>query len=154
MKKMLIFVIVLLVIFGALFFVVNYQNEKASEGNPYNKKTLDQATIDQLDNPLYQNQILPEELADKIENGESVTVYFYSPTCVYCQRTTPVVVPMTEDLGIDLVKLNLLEFQEQGQVYGIQSTPTIIHFEDGKEVNRVVGEQPESTFEYFFNEIK
>jgi thioredoxin 1 len=151
---MLIFVIVLLVIFGALFFVVNYQNEKASEGNPYNKKTLDQATIDQLDNPLYQNQILPEELADKIENGESVTVYFYSPTCVYCQRTTPVVVPMTEDLGIDLVKLNLLEFQEQGQVYGIQSTPTIIHFEDGKEVNRVVGEQPESTFEYFFNEIK
>lgn len=151
---MLIFVIVLLVIFGALFFVVNYQNEKASEGNPYNKKTLDQATIDQLDNPLYQNQILPEELADKIENGESVTVYFYSPTCVYCQRTTPVVVPMTEDLGIDLVKLNLLEFEDQGHVYGIQSTPTIIHFEDGKEVNRVVGEQPESTFEYFFNEIK
>lgn len=147
---MIVFVLVLVAIFGALWFVVNYQNQKASEGNPYNKSSLEQATIDQLDDPLYQNQILPEELEEKLENGEDVTVYFYSPTCIHCQRTSPVVVPMAEEYGIDLVKMNLLEFENQWQKYGIQSTPTIVHYEAGEESARINGERPQQDFEDFF----
>ncbi|MFC4403191.1 thioredoxin family protein [Gracilibacillus xinjiangensis] len=150
MKKMIIFVLVLVAIFGALWFVVNYQNQKASEGNPYNKSKLDQGTIDQLDDPMYQNQILPDELAEKLENGEDVTVYFYDPNCIHCQRTTPVVVPLAEEYGVDLVKMNLKEFETQWQKYGIQSTPTLVHFEAGEESARIVGEQPQTEFENFF----
>ncbi|WP_181397593.1 thioredoxin family protein [Gracilibacillus dipsosauri] len=150
MKKMIIFIIVLVVIFLALFFVVKYQKDKASEGNPFDKSDLHSATIEQLDDENYQNQILPDELADKLENGEDVTVYFYSPTCVHCQRTTPVVVPMAEGYGIDLVKLNLLEFEAQWDAYGIEATPTIVHFEDGEESARIVGEQENERFESFF----
>ncbi|ENH95581.1 thioredoxin [Gracilibacillus halophilus YIM-C55.5] len=152
MKKMVIFILVVVAIFVALWFVVNYQQQEQSEGNPYNKSNLHQATIDQLDKEIYQNQILPDELATDLENDEDKTVYFYSPTCPHCQRTTPVVVPLAEELGIDLVKMNLLEFDAQWNVYSIEATPTIVHFEDGEEVARIMGEREESTFRQFFQE--
>ncbi|MFD2657715.1 thioredoxin family protein [Gracilibacillus thailandensis] len=154
MKKMVIFVLVLVVIFGALIFVVQYQNSKQLDGvdNPYNKTELDQATIDQLDDPMYQNQILPNELADKLSNGEDVTVYFYSPTCIHCQRTTPELVPIAEEYGVDLVKLNLLEFESAWSEFNIESTPTMVHYEGGEESARIVGEQPQANFEDFFEQ--
>lgn len=152
-KKMLLLLGVLAVLFIALYFVTNYKNEQALQGsdNPYGKDNLKQETIDQLEDPLYQNQIVPDKLDEKLENGEDVTVYFYSPTCVYCQRTTPVVVPLTEELGIDMQKLNLLEFDKMGD-YGIEGTPTIVHYKNGKEVDRITGERPEADFQKFFEE--
>ncbi|WP_163537123.1 thioredoxin family protein [Gracilibacillus sp. YIM 98692] len=152
MKKMIIFVLVLVAIFAALAFVVQYQKKQQSEGNPYNKSTLHSATIDQLDDELYQNQIIPEDLAEKLDNGEDVTVYFYSPTCPHCQRTTPVVVPLAEEYDIDLVKLNLLEFEPEWNTYNIEATPTIVHFENGEESARIMGERPQEQFEDFFEQ--
>ncbi|MDL4842772.1 thioredoxin family protein [Aquibacillus rhizosphaerae] len=149
-KKMILFTLVIVLIIGALIFVINSKNNDKLEGNPYGKDNLDQATIDQLDNENYQNQILPDELEDKLANNEDVTVYFYSPTCVYCRNTTPIVVPLAEEMGIDLKKLNLLEFKVPE--YSIESTPTLIHFEDGEEVSRIVGQHPKENFEQFFND--
>ncbi|MDC3425608.1 thioredoxin family protein [Aquibacillus sp. 3ASR75-11] len=151
-RNMIIFTGILILLFGALAFVINYQNKKESEGNPYNKPNLNQATIDQLDNELYQNQILPDELKKKLENNEDVTVYFYSPTCIYCQRTTPIIVPLTQELGVDMKKFNLLEFEDGWETYGIEGTPTIVRYENGEEVARISGEQPKATFKTFFNE--
>ncbi|MDC3417258.1 thioredoxin family protein [Aquibacillus salsiterrae] len=118
---------------------------------PYNKETVDQATIDQLDDPLYQNQILPDELSSKLENGEEVTIYFYSPTCIYCQKTTPILVPITDDLGVNMKKLNLLEFPAEWDTYDIEGTPTLVHFDGGEEAARITGAQPKEKFEDFFN---
>lgn len=144
----------IVVLFGALYFVIDYKNKSAieSSGNPYGKDKLYQETIDQLDDPLYQNQITPDDLSEKIENGEDVTVYFYSPTCVHCQKTTPILVPVTEDLDVDMKKLNLLEFEEEWDTYDIEGTPTLVHYKDGEEVARISGEQPEDTFVSFFND--
>ncbi|MGM8212049.1 thioredoxin family protein [Virgibacillus sp. W0430] len=152
-KKMLGLLAVLIVLFIALFFVNDYKNKQALQGNdnPYGKDNLRQETIDQLDDPLYKNQIIPEELDKSLANGDDVTVYFYSPTCVYCQRTTPVVVPLTEELGVDMKKMNLLEFDKMEE-YEIEGTPTIVHYEDGKEVGRISGERPEADFQQFFEE--
>ncbi|MFC3040672.1 thioredoxin family protein [Virgibacillus xinjiangensis] len=154
-NKMLLFAGVIVLLFIALYFVTNYQNNQAVDqsGNPYGKEDLDQATIDQLDDPLYQNQIRPEELSERIESGEPTTVYFYSPTCVYCQQTTPVLVPLTEDMDVEMVKLNLLEFEDQWGTYGIEATPTLVHFEDGEEVNRITGAHPEENFRAFLDEV-
>ncbi|WP_073200388.1 thioredoxin family protein [Gracilibacillus kekensis] len=149
---MIIFVLVLVLIFGGLILVVNYQNSKQLDGvdNPYGKTDLNQTTIDQLDDEIYQNQILPDELAERLENGEDTTVYFYDPNCSHCQKTTPVLVPIAEEYEVNLVKMNLEEFKDQGNVYNIQSTPTMIHFENGQESARIVGEQPQQNFENFF----
>jgi thiol-disulfide isomerase/thioredoxin len=153
MKKVLIFVVIIVVLFGALAIVTKMKNEeKVSENNPYKKDTLDQATIDQLDDPNYQNLILPDDLQSKLDEGEDMTVYFYSPTCSHCQRTTPIVAPLSEEMGIDLVQYNLLEFEQGWNDYGIQETPTIVQYKDGKEVNRIIGYHEEPEFETWFNE--
>ncbi|WP_026569139.1 MULTISPECIES: thioredoxin family protein [Sediminibacillus] len=151
-KKMWIILGVIVVLIGALIFVVSYQNSQKMADNPYGKENLRQSTIDQLDDELYQNQILPDELEEKLDNKEDVTVYFYSPECIHCQKTTPVIVPMTEEYGIDLKKLNILEFQEPWKTYHIEGTPTLIHFENGEEVARISGEQSKPTWENFFQE--
>lgn len=151
-NKMIIIAVVIVVLFGGLFFVTQYKNKQAlSENNPYGKDNLHQETIDLLDDPLYGNIIVPEDLDAKLENGESVTVYYFSPTCVYCRNTTPVVVPLTEELNIDMKKMNLLEYDLM-DYYGIEGTPTIIHYENGEEVARIVGEQPEESFREFFEQ--
>ncbi|MDX8045728.1 thioredoxin family protein [Gracilibacillus sp. S3-1-1] len=154
MKKMIIFIAVLVVIFGALVFVVQQQQSKQIDGkdNPYGKTDLSKSTIDQLDDPMYQNQILPDDLQSKLDDGEDLTVYFYSPECVHCQRMTPVIVPLADELGVDVVKLNLLEFEPAWPQFNIESTPTLVHYENGQETARIVGEQPQTNFENFFKQ--
>ncbi|MBF0709500.1 thioredoxin family protein [Alkalihalobacillus hwajinpoensis] len=146
MKKAIIFLGIVIVIFGALAFVTNYSNSEKTEGNPYGKSSLNPATIEQLDDPLYQNQILPDELDEALSNEEDAYVYFYSPTCIHCKNTSPVLVPLAEDMGIDLKKYNVLEFEQGWNDYRIESTPTLVRFKDGKEVDRIVGTQTEDTF--------
>lgn len=153
MKKILIFIGIIVVLFGALAIVTKMQNEeKVSENNPYKKDSLKQETIDQLDDPNYQNLVLPEDLQSKLDNGEDMTVYFYSPTCSHCQRTTPIVAPLSEEMNIDLLQYNLLEFDQGWDDYLIESTPTIVQYKDGKEVARIVGYHEEPDFENWFNE--
>ncbi|WP_270182853.1 thioredoxin family protein [Alkalihalobacillus sp. CinArs1] len=154
MKKIIIFLGIIIVLFGALAFITSYSNSEKSEDNPYGKDSLEQGTIDQLDDPLYQNQILPEELDEKLSNEEDVFVYFYSPDCVHCQNTSPVLVPLAEDMGIDLKKYNILEFEQGWNDYRIESTPTVVKFENGEEVDRIVGSQPEENFKTWIESNK
>jgi len=155
MKKMLIFIGIVVALFIALMVLSNTINKQEAEGNPFGKKMLHQETIKQLDNPLYQNIILPDELKVKLQKEESVTVYFYSPTCPACVKTSPIVVPIVEQMGIDLKMYNVLEFEEGWKDYRIESTPTLIHFENGQEKTRFVGyTEAEQEYEQWFNETK
>ncbi|WP_010093696.1 thioredoxin family protein [Ornithinibacillus scapharcae] len=153
-KKMLIIIGVIVVLFVALYFVIDYKNNKALEGsdNPYGTTDLEQPTIDQLDDPNYGNQILPDDLKEAVESGEAVTVYYYSPTCVYCQNTTPYLAPLAEEMGVDMKKLNLLEFAQEVTQFSIRSTPTLVHYKDGKEVTRIEGQAEEEVYAEFFEE--
>ncbi|WP_456276148.1 thioredoxin family protein [Bacillus sp. AK128] len=152
MKKVIIFLAVIIALFGALAFVTNYSNQQASEGNPYGKEKLKSATIAQLDDPNYENQILPDELKERLDNKESLTVYFYSPECAFCKETSPVIVPMAEELGMELPLFNLLEFEEGFPTYQITSTPTVVRYEDGVEVNRVEGKVSDEQFQAWFEQ--
>lgn len=154
MKKLFIIGGVIIAIFALIIVLNNQSNKmKVSGNNPYGTTDLQQPTIDQLDDPNYQNIILPDELEEKIASGEPVTAYFFSPTCPHCQEMTPVLMPVADDMGVDIVQYNLLEFEQGWQQYGIEATPTMIHFEDGKEVNRTVGSMPKENIELFFNEV-
>ncbi|WP_110928911.1 thioredoxin family protein [Bacillus massiliglaciei] len=150
MKKMLVFLAVIVILFAAIALITNKQNTEKTEGNPYGKKELDPATADQLTDPNYQNLILPEELEEDLKDKKDRAVYFYSPTCPHCQRTTPIVAPLAEDMGIDLVQYNLLEFEEGWDDYSIESTPTIVYFKDGKEQDRIVGYNEKDVFQKWF----
>lgn len=152
---MFIILAAIVILFGALYFVLDSKNKKVLEENenPYGKEELHQETIDQLDDPLYQNQLTPSTLDEKLANKEDLTVYFYSPTCIHCQKTTPVLVPLAEELSIEVNKLNLLEFDEKWNTYNIQGTPTLVKYVDGEEVERIDGQRTEEEFRVFFDEF-
>ncbi|MBP3040344.1 thioredoxin family protein [Bacillaceae bacterium Marseille-Q3522] len=152
MKKVIIFLAIIIVLFSTVAILTNIQNSQQAANNPYNKSSLHPETIRQLEDPNYQNLILPQELNEKLNNKEDVTVYFYSPTCQYCQQTTPIVSPLSEEMDIDLVQFNLLEFENGFDDFHIESTPTIVQYKAGKESARIVGYQEEDTFRQWFNE--
>lgn len=154
MKKVLIFAAVFIVLFGALAFVTSYQQKEKAAGNPYGKDKLNPATDDQLDDPNYQDIILPEEVDEKIDNKEDFIVYYFSPTCEYCQRTTPILMPVAKDAGVEIDQLNLLEFEDGWEKYGIKATPTLVKYEDGKEVDRVEGSNDKAYFKELLNKWK
>lgn len=115
---------------------------KLEKDNPlYNKPTsdLNAATRALLNDPNYQNIILPEELDQKIVDKEDFVVYMFSASCNYCKDTTPKIMPIVNELGLDLPQFNLLESPNYQAKYGVEYTPTLIAFEDGVEVERLVG---------------
>jgi thioredoxin 1 len=125
LKKVLIFGGIIVVIFVAIAFLTKMANPD-----------------------YYKNAITPEQLEEDLASGESQTVYFYSPTCSHCQAASPIVFPMAEELGFELKPYNVDE--HPSTQYKITSTPTIIHFEDGKEVSRIEGNVGEEKFKEFF----
>ncbi|MEM5622051.1 thioredoxin family protein [Bacillus thuringiensis] len=47
---------------------------------------------------------------------------------------------MAKKLNIDMKMLNLEEEQNGWNLFKIQGTPTIVHYKDGKEIDRIEGE--------------
>ena len=156
MKKLLIFGGIIVAIFILIVVLTNKSNETKLKDNPYGTDKLEKSTINLIGNENYNNIILPKELEKKIESGESVTAYFFSPECHYCIETTPVLMPIAKDMGIEVHQFNLLEFRQDAGPYGIEGTPTIVHYKDGKEIDRLYGgapqgSDPEIYFRDFFN---
>ncbi|TFB21735.1 thioredoxin [Filobacillus milosensis] len=152
MKKLLIFGSVIIVLFIVTALLTNMAETQEVEDNPYGKSSLKNSTVELLDNPNYQNIITPEDLEEKLQSEESVTVYFFSPECHYCIETTPRLMPLAEELSVDIQQYNLLEFQQGWNEYNIQATPTLVHYENGEEVARIKGAAPNEQFQAFFEE--
>ncbi|SDC23510.1 Thioredoxin [Paenibacillus sp. UNCCL117] len=159
MKKLAIYLSVILVLFGALF-VINQQSNKAKyskyENNVYGiaPEKLNPETLKQLDDPNYQNIILPEALDQKIEKKESFFLYYFASTCVHCKATTPILMPAAKSLGVDIKQFNLEEFRNGWDRYKIEATPTLIYYKEGKEVERLVGEQTDAAIKAFLSKHK
>nr|WP_295974058.1 thioredoxin family protein [uncultured Bacillus sp.] len=152
MKKVLIFLGIVVVLFVALAVLTNMQHKEKAEDNPYGKKSLYAATVDLLDDEYYQNIILPDELEEKLADQDDVTVYFFQSDCGFCKQATPIIAPMAEEMGINLVQYNLLEFKAGWDEYHIEGTPTIVQFKDGKEAARIEDLQDEETYRQWFAE--
>lgn len=152
MKKIIIFSVIVAALLITAIVYSDMSNKEEAAGNPYGKEVLHPATLEQMKDPLYNNQILPNQLKEAVVNKEEAYVYFYSPLCEYCQKTTPILVPLAEDLKIDLKKQNVLEFPESWDEYHIVGTPTLIHFKDGKEAARIAGENSAEEFKLWFQQ--
>ena len=120
MKKLLIIGGAIAAVFILLIVLTNMSNDKKLADNPYGTEDLEQETIDQLDDENYQNIILPDDLKAKVESGEPVTAYFFSPTCSHCKAMTPVLMPIVDKMDVDIVQYNILEFEQGWDDYQIQ----------------------------------
>lgn len=136
-NMVLVYIGIIVVLLVGIFAMGKLEKDNPLYNKPANE--LNAATRDLLNNPDYQNIILPEELDQKIVDKEDFVVYMFSSSCVYCKATTPQIMPIVNELGMDLPQFNLLEFPKYQAKYGVEYTPTLIAFEDGVEVERLVG---------------
>ena len=150
MKKLGIIGVAVVLLFAAIIVLTNMSNSDKMKDNPYDTDNLQQSTIDLLDDENYQNIILPDDLQAKIDSGEGVFAYMFSPECGYCMQFTPKLMTVAEQEDIQIDQLNVLEYQNAWTTYQIEYTPTLIYFENGEEVTRLVGDNNEESVRQFF----
>ncbi|MDK8188572.1 thioredoxin family protein [Paenibacillus sp. UMB7766-LJ446] len=127
----------------AVLVLVNQQSKKQMDSvqNAYGiaASKLNPATRELLDDPNYQQIILPDDLKAKIDNKDSFFVYFFASDCSHCRATTPQLMPLVGSEGIELPQFNLREFDSGWTDYNIEYTPTLVYYQDGVEKDRMVG---------------
>lgn len=129
MKKIAIFGGIIVVVFALLAILTVTANKQKMESvgdNQFGKDELLPATMEIVDDPNYQNAILPDELEERINNEETFTVYFYASECPHCREATPRLNEIAGELGEDIPQYNLREFEQGWDDYNIQSTPTLV----------------------------
>ena len=150
MKKLGIIGAAVVLLFAAIIVLTNMSNSDKMKDNPYDTDNLQQSTIDLLDDENYQNIILPDDLQAKIDSGEGVFAYMFSPECGYCMQFTPKLMAVAEQEDIQIDQLNVLEYENAWTTYQLQGTPTLIYFENGEEVTRLYGDKDEESVRQFF----
>ncbi len=78
-------------------------------------------------------------------HGEGpIAVEFMSYSCGYCRAMEPIIEQVAEMVKEKekIFKVNVATDQELGDRYGVQGTPTLTMFLNGKKVGQVVGPNP------------
>ncbi|MGM9629553.1 thioredoxin family protein [Butyricicoccus sp.] len=76
-----------------------------------------------------------DDFAQEIAEGKTL-VEFYSDSCVPCKRMSPLLAQLEEDGVIPVYKVNIVHSRSLAVEHGVQSTPTLIVFENGRELAR------------------
>ena len=92
--------------------------------------------------------------SEVLSSDKLTVVDFWAEWCGPCRMVGPVVEQIAETHSdkIKVVKLNVDENQDIAMKYGIQSIPSLMVFNKGKEVNRTVGAAPKDTYLKFIND--
>ena len=75
----------------------------------------------------------------------TVLVDFWAPWCGPCRMQTPILERVAEssEISAKIAKVNTDEAPSIAQKYDVSSIPTLIIFKGGKEVEKMIGVQPE-----------
>jgi thioredoxin 1 len=118
-------VVAAIVIILFLFVAFLRKKLKSIENIPESKK------IKTLTDQNFKNQI---------KNG-AVLVDFWASWCVPCKMMAPILNEVAEEAetGVVIGKVNVDEATATASLYGIRSIPTLILFNNGKEIHRITG---------------
>lgn len=77
---------------------------------------------------------------------DKVLVDFYADWCGPCKRLGTI---LEEINSIDILKVNVDLFQDISNKYGVMSIPTLIIFDDAKEIKKSIGFKTKEELEEF-----
>ena len=97
-----------------------------------------------------------ENFEEEVLDAEGVVlVDFWAPWCGPCQIMGPMIEELGEEYGDDVKggKLNVDENSEATEAYGVMNLPTLMFFEDGEQIDQLVGAHPRETVVKFIDDL-
>lgn len=93
--------------------------------------------------------------AEVLKSEKPVLVEFYSDSCIPCKQMSPILGDIEDDYEQELkvVKVNVNFDADLAADYSVMASPTILLFQDGKEVKRVRGLQKKEDLEELVKEV-
>ena len=77
---------------------------------------------------------------NEIIKGRKVLVDFYADWCGPCKMISPIVEEVArENKDVEVLKVNVDNFENIAREYKVMSIPTLIVFEEGKEKSKSIG---------------
>lgn len=92
--------------------------------------------------------------SEVLNSNIPVLLEFYSDSCIPCKRMSPILAELEEEhTDIKVSKLNIKFGADTARKYNVMSSPTIVFFKDGEEVNRIKGVAKKADLETVIKEI-
>lgn len=146
-KSIIIAIVIILAILGVGVAIKFSQSGSTTENN--GSKPLIQTEPDK-NNPAAhigegEYKVTDDNFEKEIKQYKGVAmVDFYLTTCPHCQKIGPVISEIAkENQGkYKIGKLDANLNSKSSTEFAIESVPALIFFKDGKEIKRLIGEQP------------
>ncbi len=89
-----------------------------------------------------------EAFTKLLESGEPMLVDFFATWCGPCKMLAPIIEELAADYEgkVHVLKVDTDENQSLAVNYGIMNIPTVVLFQGGNEVDRLVGVLPKESF--------
>ncbi|MDR3199427.1 MAG: thioredoxin [Planctomycetaceae bacterium] len=90
-----------------------------------------------------------------LESTIPVLVDFWSPSCAPCRMLVPVLEELAKENAGEarIAKVNITEFPQIGAKYDVEMLPTLLFFNNGNVVERMVGSQSKNKLQNALDEI-
>ncbi len=78
------------------------------------------------------------EIGRKIQAGNKLLLYFYTPTCGACRAMTPVIDELKKQKD-NVYKINLAKDRHVGEIFGVMGTPATVIVRNSKIEQYILG---------------
>jgi|TARA_B100001971_G_C17931747_1_gene403078 thioredoxin 1 len=96
-------------------------------------------------------EVTENEFDEIVKNGHKlVVVDFFAEWCMPCVMVAPIIEDLAKADSMKDVKFTKINIDDNGTLarkYNISTIPCLVIFKDGKEVDRIIGNQPADVIE-------